>query len=203
MKQMTINQQSALNIIGSIVVVAINVAINFLLSPYIVENLGVEANGYITLANNFVSYIALVSMALNSMAGRFILIEHRQGNTQSVNEYYSSVLLGDWFLAGIILLPMVLFVLFIGHVINVPVDQLADTKILFAIVLGIAYLEIRNKQIYWLWDVLLFGAQGIAGLIIGFLMFFSVHPTVGSNWMFMLFNPIPLLYLPIMIIMFI
>lgn len=80
-----------------------------------------------------------------------------------------------------------------------PLSPKTCAWILFAIALGIAYLEIRNKQIYWPWDVLLFGAQGIAGLIIGFLMFFSVHPTVGSNWMFMLFNPIPLLYLPIMI----
>ena len=134
MKQFTLNQQSALNIVGSIVVVAINVAINFLLSPYIVNHLGVEANGYITLANNFVSYIALVTMALNSMSGRFMLIDHRRGNRQSVNEYYSSVLLGDWFLAIVFLVPMILFVIFIDKVINVPDNYLADTRILFAIV---------------------------------------------------------------------
>ena len=134
MKQLSLNQQSALNIAGSIVVVAINVAINFLLSPFIVEHLGVEANGYITLANNFVSYIALITMALNSMAGRFILIDYRKGNNQSVNEYYSSVLLGDWFLAALFLLPMLLFVAFIDKVINVPDSHLFDTKVLFAIV---------------------------------------------------------------------
>ena len=80
-----------------------------------------------------------------------------------------------------------------------PLSPQTCAWILFAIALGIAYLEIRNKKIYWLWDVLLFGAQGIAGLIIGFLMFFSIHPTVDSNWMFMLFNPVPLLYLPVML----
>lgn len=78
MKQLSVNQQSALNIIGSLVVVGINAAINFILSPYIVKYLGVEANGYITLANNFVSYIALVTMALNSMYARFILIDYRR-----------------------------------------------------------------------------------------------------------------------------
>ena len=134
MKQLSLNQQTALNIVGSIVVVGINTAINFLLSPFIVEHLGVEANGYITLANNFVSYIALVTMALNSMAGRFILIDHRRGNHQSVNEYYSSVLLGDWFLAAILLVPMILFVVFIDSVIVVPESFLSDTRILFAIV---------------------------------------------------------------------
>lgn len=134
MKQLSLNQQSALNIVGSIVVVGINTAINFLLSPFIVEHLGVEANGYITLANNFVSYIALVTMALNSMYARFILIDYRQGNQQSANEYYSSVLIGDWFLAAIFLVPMALFVVFIDKIIIVPANFLSDTRILFAIV---------------------------------------------------------------------
>lgn len=134
MKQLTLNQQSALNIVGSIVVVAINAIINFVLSPYIVAHLGVEANGYITLANNFVSYIALVTIALNSMAGRFILIDYRRNNQQSANEYYSSVLLGDWILAGVFFLPMLLFVVFIDSIINVPTEFLWDTRILFAVV---------------------------------------------------------------------
>lgn len=134
MNKLSLNQQSALNIVGSIVVVSINTIINFVLSPYIVAHLGVEANGYITLANNFVSYIALVTTALNSMAGRFILIDYRKGNQQSANEYYSSVLLGDWILAAVFFLPMLLFVIFIDSIINVPEDFLWDTRILFAIV---------------------------------------------------------------------
>ncbi len=134
MRKLSLNQQSALNVIGSIVVVGINTAINFLLSPFIVKHLGVEANGYISLANNFVSYIALVTVALNSMAGRFILIDYRRNNLQSVNEYYSSVLLGDWFLVAIFIVPMVLFVLFIDRIINVPSNYIFDTRILFAIV---------------------------------------------------------------------
>ena len=58
---------------------------------------------------------------------------------------------------------------------------------------------IRNKKVYWLWDVLLFGTQGIGGCIIAFLFFFSVHPTVGSNWLLMMLNPLPLFYLPVMV----
>ena len=80
MKKLTLNEQSALNVLGSILLVAINIVINLVLSPYIVASLGVEANGYITLANNFVSYMALVTIALNSMAGRFILVSHRNGD---------------------------------------------------------------------------------------------------------------------------
>ena len=58
---------------------------------------------------------------------------------------------------------------------------------------------IRRGRIPWAWDVLLFGAQGIGGIVVSFLFFFSVHPTVGSNWLIILFNPLPLIYLPWMI----
>lgn len=59
--------------------------------------------------------------------------------------------------------------------------------------------SIYRKRWLWVWDFFLFGFQGIGGVVIAFLFFFSVHPTVSSNWMLMLFHPIPLFYLPWMI----
>lgn len=59
--------------------------------------------------------------------------------------------------------------------------------------------SIRRKKICWWWDVILYGAQGLGGCIIAFLFFFSLHPTVGSNWMLMMLNPLPLFYLPVMV----
>ena len=60
-------------------------------------------------------------------------------------------------------------------------------------------LGIKNGKVYWLWDVLLFGAQGLGGCIVAFLFFFSVHPTVGSNWLLIMLNPLPLFYMPFMV----
>ena len=62
----------------------------------------------------------------------------------------------------------------------------------------VAWLQWRKKTIFWGWDLLLYGLQGLAGCIIAFLFFLSVHPTVGSNWMLLLLNPVPLVYLPVM-----
>lgn len=71
--------------------------------------------------------------------------------------------------------------------------------ILLIITVLIVVMEWKRKEIVWIWDLFFFGLQGIAGIIIFFLMFFSSHPTVNSNWLFVLFNPIPLIYLPWMI----
>ncbi len=68
--------------------------------------------------------------------------------------------------------------------------------ILFALGLAIAAYEWRKKKRWWKFDALLFLAQGLTGCIIAFLFFFSAHPAVGSNWLVVLFNPLPLLYLP-------
>ena len=36
--------------------------------------------------------------------------------------------------------------------------------------------------------------QGVAGIVIAYLFFFSKHPAVDSNWQIVLFNPLALCY---------
>lgn len=68
--------------------------------------------------------------------------------------------------------------------------------ILFALTIAITVYEHRKGCHYWAYDALLLLAQGLAGLAVFLLFCFSTHPTVGSNWLIILFNPLPLLYLP-------
>ncbi len=70
---------------------------------------------------------------------------------------------------------------------------------LLALTVFIILWSVKRRKVMWFWDAVLYGLQGLGGCIIAFLFFFSVHPTVGSNWMLALFNPVPLLYLPMMI----
>ena len=68
--------------------------------------------------------------------------------------------------------------------------------ILFVVTLIIMTYEWRKGICFWAYDALLLLAQGLAGLAVFLLFCFSTHPTVGSNWLIILFNPLPLLYLP-------
>lgn len=101
--------------------------------------------------------------------------------------------------------PLVLHETKIVDVEPDPVDEAFPLSPLavFNILLGIAWLmgvwQYRRGRVLWGWDLLLFGAQGVAGCIIAFLFFVSTHPTVGSNWLILLLNPLPLCYLPWMI----
>ena len=80
-----------------------------------------------------------------------------------------------------------------------PLSPMTCALLLLMITCGLTLWGIRRDKLVWIWGVLLFALQGIGGCIIAFLFFFSVHPTVGSNWLLMFFNPIPLCYLPVMI----
>lgn len=48
-------------------------------------------------------------------------------------------------------------------------------------------------------DSMLVLAQGCAGIVVAFLFFLSEHPAVGTNWLVILFNPLPILWLPWMV----
>lgn len=80
-----------------------------------------------------------------------------------------------------------------------PLSPMTCACILLLVTLVVSVWSIRRGKVCWAYDLFLFGLQGLGGCVIAFLFFFSVHPTVGSNWMIVLFNPIPLLYLPIMV----
>lgn len=52
---------------------------------------------------------------------------------------------------------------------------------------------VKKKFISSIFDFLLFAVAGLAGSVIFFLMFFSTHPTVDSNWNIVWLNPIMLI----------
>ena len=80
-----------------------------------------------------------------------------------------------------------------------PLSPLACSVLLLAATCCICLVELKKRRTYWLWEVVLMIGQGLAGCIVAFLFFFSVHPTVDSNWVMWMFNPLPLLYSPIAI----
>lgn len=68
--------------------------------------------------------------------------------------------------------------------------------LLFLIVLLICCIEWNMKKKFCIVDIILLSVQGIAGIVITFLYFFSSHPTVTTNWLIIPLNPIPLLCIP-------
>lgn len=121
------------NLLFGIIALLINLALNLFISPFIVRNLGVEANGYITLANNFVSYASLIAVALNSMANRFITLEFVNKNYEKANLYYSNVTIGNCIIGVIIAVFSIIFTNYISIFLEIPYELISDIKLLFLI----------------------------------------------------------------------
>lgn len=128
--------RTVINIACSVLVLAANVAINLVLSPIIVATLGAEANGFVALANNCVTYAQLLTTALGSMAARFVTIEHARGNYDKANLYYNSIFWGNLVLTLVLIVPAVFCVINLELAFDVPESILWDVKLLFAFVFG-------------------------------------------------------------------
>lgn len=127
------NVQLAINMTASFVTFAVNFCINFFLTPFIVGSLGTAAYGFVGLSNNVISYTQLITLALNSMASRFITVKYIQGDITSANKYFSSVFYSNLTLSGVILLIMMGCMLYLERIFTIPEHLVFDVKLLFSI----------------------------------------------------------------------
>lgn len=128
------NIHTLINIGSSLIVLIISATVNFFLSPYIIKNVGEVANGFVQLANNFVTYASLITIALNSMASRFVSISYHKNDQKKANIYYSSVFFTN--IVVIFILAIVLFYVVINleQYINIGNTNSFDVKLLFLFV---------------------------------------------------------------------
>lgn len=74
-----------------------------------------------------------------------------------------------------------------------PLTPIQCGVILFIVVIGVCLYEFKKNKIYWIVDVVIFGAAGIGGCILMFLACFSVHPAVSPNFVLFVLHPFHLI----------
>lgn len=129
---MTANRQLVINMISGFVAYFMSLCISFFLSPYIVDKVGVEAYGFIGLANNFISYAGLLTIALNSLAGRFVTIKLYEKDYKGANKYFSSVFYANMIIGAILFIAAAVIWIYLENIIQIPTNIYWDVKILFA-----------------------------------------------------------------------
>lgn len=126
------NRQLSINITASILSFVFSYAINFLLTPYIVRTLGAEAYGFVGLGTQIIGYSSLITIALNSMAGRFVTIEYHRNNIRKANTYMSSVFYSNLIISILLLLVSCILIIYLDLIINIPQRLVTDVKLLFS-----------------------------------------------------------------------
>lgn len=77
-----------------------------------------------------------------------------------------------------------------------PLSPVELGWLVFAVAVIIMAVEFMIRRMFWLLDVVLMLAHGLAGCLILFMFLFSQHPTLDSNWLVAVLNPLPLIALP-------
>lgn len=124
-------KNTLINMLSALIFLCVQMFISFWLSPFVVGRLGEEAYGFINLANNFVSYASLLSVAINSMSSRYISVEYNSGRVEEAKSYFCSVFVVNCFLYGLILIISIIFIGRIELIINIPSKFLFQVKLTF------------------------------------------------------------------------
>lgn len=141
------NKQLFLNFIAMAVAFLANAAINFVLSGYIVNTVSEEAYGFIQLANTFITYFTIITIAINSMASRFISIEYYKNNIKDANDYYLSTLFANFILILVSLPIMILMIFNLENFIQISSNLVTDVKFLFAFLIGNLFLGLITTNL--------------------------------------------------------
>lgn len=134
MKQNKKGSNMMISLIAGVISFGVTLCINFFLSPFIVETVGTAAYGFVNLANNFITYASIITIAVNSMAGRFISIEIHRGNTEGANKYFSSIMSANLILSTIMLFLTVISVVYLDAILDIPIGLVGDVRLLFVFI---------------------------------------------------------------------
>lgn len=152
-------KQFVLNLTAQAAAIGSQIIISFVLTPFVLSKLGEEAYGFIGLVTNFVSYTAIITTSLNSMAGRFVAVSYHAGKRKDAEEYYSSTFFCNCIFAGFVLILSIVLMLNIESLVNVETSLVFDLRItiliaflntgisLIGVVFGLASF-VTNK-LYW------------------------------------------------------
>lgn len=135
----------SISIIANVVAFGINLIINFLLTPYIVNNVGSEAYGFVSLSNNFTNYALILTIALNSMAGRFISISYHRNQYDEASTFFKAVVYGNIFMSAVLLIPALVCIFKIDVLLNISNELIGDIRLLFIFIFIGFFISLFNS----------------------------------------------------------
>ena len=127
-------KQHSKNLIINILAFGVQFIISFYISPQIVGQIGASAYGFIGLANDFVSYGAIIATVFNSVAARFIAEAFFKKDYDTANYFFNSLIVVNIIISTVLSIISIVFVYNIDMILNVPKDLLSDVKLTFLLI---------------------------------------------------------------------
>lgn len=123
--------QIAVNILTNMLVILLNLAFNLYITPLYINKLGLGVYGYVGVITNFISFLSVMTIVLNSMVGRFYAVSINQNRREEANQYISTAFYVGLSLDVLLLPFLALIALHLESFIIVSPSYLGDVRIAF------------------------------------------------------------------------
>lgn len=131
----------SINLISNVLSYFVATVLSFLITPFLVRNLGKEIYGFYGIANSFVNYITIVATALNSMAAKYITVEYVRGNESQAKKYYSSIFFSNVILCLVLTPILVVVILDLNVLLNISDVYVRQVQCLFELIFAAMLLR--------------------------------------------------------------
>jgi membrane protein EpsK len=121
----------SINITTNIINLSLSIVVGLFLVPYLIRSLGVESYGMISLANYFVQYMVIASLALDSAVGRYIAIALEKGEIEESIRIFNTAFWSDLIVMLFLIIVSIPILLFLDTIINIPQGAGYTSRLLF------------------------------------------------------------------------
>lgn len=127
-------KQLLINTISNGGLFLLNALIGLWMTPYLINQLGIEVYGMIPLANQITSYLSLLTLVITGGVGRFLSIEIIKRNSVEANKVFNTTFFASLWLVILALPFTLIFIYFLPNLINVPLGTEIETQFLFLVI---------------------------------------------------------------------
>ncbi len=119
--------------------------INFFVTRFCTEIMGIELYGFVSIAKTIVNYGSILTIALTSFAVRYIALSYHEKKYDVAGEYYSSSMVGIVVICSVLLIVAIPMVVFIDRILVIPSDSVNDVRVLFLLIMSVFILTTINS----------------------------------------------------------
>lgn len=120
-----------LSLVSTILAFASSILLGFILTPILINDLGIEAYSFYPLTNNLIQFISVIIFSISSTSSRHIKLSFTNNGKLSPKIYFSSAFYLITLISVVILLVFIPISLNINNIITVPLLLVEDVKVLF------------------------------------------------------------------------
>ena len=127
------------NSIWAVIAQVVGSGITFIAAPIISQKVGIEAYGYVSLAQNILMYIGTIVIAFNYFSERNITVSYHRREIESAKSFFSSILVADAAIFIIVFVPSIFLIYNLQNLLKISPILEKDIKWLFFFMLLIYF----------------------------------------------------------------